>query len=288
MKETAFGVHRFTRRLSGRFALGALVVFAASVGQASDIGGEVGPPPCAYDSSGRVVSGFPPQCAGLAGVSVLSTSGSVLTNLSFSATAGTVAQPFRWDDAVSGSQSDLLFSGTLGPLLPLPSNPQLEGNALGGRQFFSRMMSETVVNDSTSAWAGFYIELQSVLGTPSTNDDGLSFGQISRNPQQLVILPNSDIFSTVDFEANLRDSVTFSEGHVAPGQSVVLNFPVSETTALSGFYLLQRPVETPEPVSFLLAVSAVALLVCRRRVVTAGAGSETGDRVAVPRISARR
>ena len=285
--ETLRGVHQVTRHRSVRFVVGTFVLFAAGAGQASDIGGEVAPPPCAYDASGAVVPGFPPQCAGLAGITTLSASGSVLTDFLFSATAGTLLHPFRWDDAVSGSQSDLFFPGTLGPLLPLPADPQLEGNALGGRQFFSRMMSETIVNDTRSIWTGFYIELQLVLGTPSSDGDGLSFGKISRNPEELVVPPNSDRFSTIAFRSHVRDAILFSGGSVAPGQSAVLNFAISETIAPAGFYLLQQPVEVPEPVSLTLLVTGVVLLVCRRRVATAGAGSENEDRVAIPRISAR-
>ena len=289
MKQTAFRVHLLATHLSNVTALfGTFFVFATCVGQASDIGGEFAPPPCAYDSSGKVTVGFPPQCTGLASISVLSPSGFVLNDLSFSAlpTTGTLSQPFQWADSVSGFSSDLLFTGTLGPLLPLPIDPQLEGNALGGSQFFSRMMWETVVNESHSTWTGFYIELETELGITSTNSDGLSFAQVSRNPQQLAALPTSDVFGVVDFESNRQDSITFSGGNVGPGQSVILNFPISETTALPGFYLLQRPVVLiPEPISFPLVFTGLVLLFCRWRAAAAGADFGTADRAAVPRIS---
>jgi hypothetical protein len=286
MKESGFWYSN-ARRRPGRFALLSTFALTVSVANASDIGGEVLPPPCSYDSAGAVVVG-PPQCAGLSAISVVSGSGSVLKSFSAPANGGTVALPFRMEDLISGSESDLFFNGTLGPLLPLPADPQLEGNALGGRQFFSRMFSEILTNKSASAWTGFYIELRTVLDLPSTNSDGLSFGQISRGPQQLIVDPNSPGFSSVGFESNEADWITFSGGSIAPGESVILNFAISETLASPGFYLLQAPMqETPEPASFLLTVTALALLVCRWRVATAGEGSGNAARIEARRISAR-
>jgi hypothetical protein len=275
------------------FALaGVFAAFAGTGRAASDIGGEFVPAPCAYDSHGIVAPGFPPECAGLSKISALSPGGVVLRNILFSATPaeGSVANPFHWTDDVSGLlQANLFMEGTLGPLLPLPADPQLEGNALGGLQFFSRMISETLVNDTSTTWTGIYIELRTDLGTPSSNTDGLSFGQISRS--DLVVLPTSDRFGTVSFVTAASDSITFAGGSVAPGQSVVLNFPISLTVVYPGFYLLQQPIaaeQTPEPRSGLLLVIGLAALVCLRRAAFGAAVLGNADRSATPRSRARR
>ena len=292
MNQAIFGIPRLVGRRSWGFSLWGVFVLAASTGYASDIGGEVAPPPCSYDSSGAIVVG-PPQCGGLTGVSVVSHTGSVLGTLPFSAPAagGTVDHPFQWTDTVSGGASDLFLTGTLGPFLPLSADPQLEGNALGGRQFFSRMISETLVNDSQTTWTGIYIELRTDLNIPSSNSDGLSFGQISRDPngQQLVVMPSAVGFSMVTLESNLHDSITFTGGSIAPHQSVTLSFPVSETLAFPGFYLLQSPIQaTPEPATFLFSLTALALLVYRRRAAAGGGDPETSAQPVIARISARR
>ncbi|MBO9999860.1 MAG: hypothetical protein J7641_12810 [Cyanobacteria bacterium SID2] len=93
-----------------------------------------------------------------------------------------------------------------------------------------------LTNSTQGVWEFFDHELQEAFGTPSTNGDGLSFGQGLNIPP-----PTSDRFSTVEQTTDVRDFLNFSNGTVNPGETVTFTYFISDTSPTSRFFLRQRP-----------------------------------------------
>ena len=130
---------------------------------------------------------------------------------------------------------------------------------------FAKWFSTTVTNTTSFAWTSFDLELQSVLGTASTDGDGLSFAQGNSS------LFTSDKFSTVHAVEDVRDFLNFDGGSVGIGESVTFHFVVSDNTARNTFYLQETPnrvvgaIPEPETYAMLLAGLGVMGLLARRR-----------------------
>lgn len=92
-----------------------------------------------------------------------------------------------------------------------------------------------VTNRTQSSWEFFDHELQETLGLASSNNDGLSFAQ------NLAVTPTSDRFGQIDETKDVRDYINYSQGTVAPGQTVSFKYFISDTSATSRFFLRQRP-----------------------------------------------
>lgn len=92
-------------------------------------------------------------------------------------------------------------------------------------------------NNSGLAWIEFEFELQEIRGTPSDFYDGLSFSQISPNPE----LISSDRFA--HFKSNFEsfDRLRFSDGHVDPKDRPTFGFLITDVTPVAKFYLMQDP-----------------------------------------------
>ena len=89
------------------------------------------------------------------------------------------------------------------------------------------------LNKSGLAWIEFAFELQEIRDRPSVFYDGLSFAQVSPNPD----LVSSDRF--VSFES--FDSLRFSNGHADPLSQTRFGFFITDVTPVDEFYLLQDP-----------------------------------------------
>jgi hypothetical protein len=120
-------------------------------------------------------------------------------------------------------------------------------------------VSKRVTNNSGVAWDFFDNELQQVIGVPSGEGDGLSFGQGFAGFRPFT----SNIFTTFDEETFNRDYVNFRGGTVLPGQTVVMNFVITDNSPEEIFYLRQRPNFIPTPGA--AAVLALGGLVASRR-----------------------
>jgi hypothetical protein len=131
------------------------------------------------------------------------------------------------------------------------------GNATGTPNHDDgRWVSKTVTNNTTDTWTSFELELQSVLGVPSTDGDGLSFAQGGG------LTFSSNVFLTITRLEITRDYLNFSNGSVLPGDSVNFLFAITDNGPNPTFWLVETPnkVDTPvpEPASIMLLGSGLA------------------------------
>jgi hypothetical protein len=166
-------------------------------------------------------------------------SGGIVIGSSNLTTAGTQAAPWTISETMSAA-GVLVLSDT--DQIPLQS-PSTIPDFTSGNWF-----SKTVTNNSGAAWTSFELELQEILGTPSSEGDGLSFAQGAG------LTFASNVFTTYTRIDITRDYLNFSGGTVAPGASVTFNFAVTDNSPISPIYLAQTPnkVDTilPEPATF--------------------------------------
>lgn len=94
-----------------------------------------------------------------------------------------------------------------------------------------------VINKSKRIWAGFELELQEILKTPSNYGDGLSFNQFSAQPPDVA----SDAFANDDRIFEPYDRIEFHNGHVDPEAAVSFRMVITDPTPVNEFYLVQDP-----------------------------------------------
>lgn len=96
---------------------------------------------------------------------------------------------------------------------------------------------KVVVNRSRRVWAGFELDLQEVLGTPSDYGDGLSFNQVaSRSPDA-----GSDSFADNNRLFEPYDRIRFENGFVDPDAVAQFKVTITDPTPVPHFYLVQDP-----------------------------------------------
>lgn len=122
-------------------------------------------------------------------------------------------------------------------------------------------VQKRVTNNSGSEWTAFDNELQEILGTFSSDGDGLSFGQ-----EFAAFRPfNSNLLPNVIEEVDDRDFVNFDSGIVPVGATLVMNFVITDNTPVDLFYLRQRPnFSIPAPGAAAL-LGLAGLVTSRRR-----------------------
>jgi hypothetical protein len=154
-----------------------------------------------------------------AGITLLSASGS-----------GSLADPIVLNEAISG--------GVLDEIVSISGLPSL-GNLIGSAHTNGFALRKVVRNDTGLTWSFFDHELQEVLGTPSSNGDGLAFGQGFAAARPFT----SDVFTVVNEIIDARDFVNFSGGTVAPGATVTFNFVITDNSDARDDldFLRQRP-----------------------------------------------
>src|SRR5258707_1357938 len=99
-------------------------------------------------------------------ITVQSGPGSI--NTTNTGTAGTSANPWTITESITAISPFVLN------LTNSATNPVGPDNSAGSLHLFAKWLSVTITNNTSSAWSSFDFELQSVLGTPSTDGDGLS------------------------------------------------------------------------------------------------------------------
>jgi hypothetical protein len=111
------------------------------------------------------------------------------------------------------------------------------GNRIGSQHAVGFAVIKVIENATNLPWTAFEFELQSQLGIPSDDMDGLSFGQGSNAGRPFT----ADGFDKVTIVDRPYDRVEFDHGRIPIGRHVTIRFVISESQLLHEAYLLQRP-----------------------------------------------
>jgi hypothetical protein len=153
----------------------------------------------------------------LGGFTVVSASGS-----------GTLADPFVVVEEITGPQE---------PVLVIRGLSAAFGNRIGSHHLTGFALKKIVVNKTSDDWNLFEMELRETLDHQSPYGDGLSFGQGSTVGHPFA----SSTFPTVNETDEPADTVAFRDGTVHPGETVVFDLVITDTSPVSPFLLLQQP-----------------------------------------------
>ncbi|MGH7293227.1 MAG: hypothetical protein ACREJT_18555, partial [Myxococcota bacterium] len=141
--------------------------------------------------------------------------------------AGTVDDPFVLGEVINDDgPAVLIVRGLRGRLGDLADSQRQLGFSL----------TKIVTNRTGRAWHSFELELRERLEQTSTYEDGLSFGQAAQRRRPFT----SDRYGSVDMTDEPLDSVVFSDGLVAPGETVTVTMTITDYTPGDQFFLLQR------------------------------------------------
>jgi len=110
------------------------------------------------------------------------------------------------------------------------------GNRISSQHDVGFAITKVVTNATSQPWTLFTLELREKLEQESPFGDGLSFGQASKAGRPFL----SDRFNTNLETREPYDGVQFYDGVVEPGETVVLNFVITDTTPRWQFYLMQK------------------------------------------------
>jgi len=110
------------------------------------------------------------------------------------------------------------------------------GNRIQSQHDVGFAITKIVRNATSQPWTLFTLELREKLQQESPFGDGLSFGQASEAGRPFL----SDRFDTNIETREPFDGVQFYDGVVDPGETVVLNFVITDTTPRWKFYLMQK------------------------------------------------
>lgn len=185
-------------------------------------------------------------------------SGDINLNFYNFGTAGTSADP--WIIDVTNPTDN---ASTLKFLADPTASPFGPTNTTGGGQAAGKWFLVTIHNGSVGAFTSYDLELQSVLGTPSTNGDGLSFcqGGPCNNP-------SSPAWPNVNQVVDARDFINFSGGSLAAGNATTLKFAITQNGTINPDYLVYDPnrvVGVPEPTTLLMIGGGLLVLGLVRR-----------------------
>lgn len=110
------------------------------------------------------------------------------------------------------------------------------GNRIQSQHDVGFAITKIVRNATSQPWTLFTLELREKLDQESPFGDGLSFGQASSAGRPFF----SDRFETNFETREPYDGIQFYDGVVEPGETVVLNFVITDTTPRWKFYLMQK------------------------------------------------
>ena len=110
------------------------------------------------------------------------------------------------------------------------------GDAPDARFQQGMVLRKIVTNRTSRPWHVFELELRETLERTSTYEDGLSFGQATRQQRPFA----ADRYGTVLMTDEPLDTVVFSDGLVRPGEVVTVTAAITDYTPQDEFFLLQR------------------------------------------------
>lgn len=111
------------------------------------------------------------------------------------------------------------------------------GNHIGSQHIVGFAVIKEIENATNEPWTGFELELQSKLGVPSDDSDGLSFGQGSTAGRPFTAAP----FEKVTIVDTPYDRVEIEQGRVPVGGHMKIALVITLFDALPEAYLVQRP-----------------------------------------------
>jgi hypothetical protein len=127
------------------------------------------------------------------------------------------------------------------------------GNRIGSVHSIGFALIKIVTNATNLPWDSFELELQSKLGVPSDDWDGLSFGQGSQAGRPFT----GTGFGRTRIIDGPYDRVEFDQGKIPIRGQTTLRFVISESLPLAVAYLLQRPIK---PIALGPATKGIALV----------------------------
>jgi hypothetical protein len=110
------------------------------------------------------------------------------------------------------------------------------GNRIQSQHDVGFALTKIVRNGTELPWTLFTLELREAINRESPFGDGLSFGQATEVGRPFV----SDRFAHNFETREPYDGIQFSDGVVEPGETVILNFVITDTTPMFKFYLMQK------------------------------------------------
>jgi hypothetical protein len=141
---------------------------------------------------------------------------------------GTLDDPFVVVETVTGPESPVLVIEGVGAGLH---------NRVGTQHLVGFALRKRVTNATGYIWQSYNLELREVEESHSPYGDGLSFGQGSE-----VLRPfPSDSFGSGHVTDEPVDTVTFTGGAVAPGETVTFDMVITDTSPVPRFLLFQSP-----------------------------------------------
>lgn len=140
---------------------------------------------------------------------------------------GSMDDPFILTERITS-----LDGGTLAFVAPMEF-----GNQIGSQHRVGFALIKVIENATSESWTAFELELQSKLGVPSDDTDGLSFGQGSTAGRPFTAAP----FQNVRIEDTPYDRVEIDQGRVPIGGHMKLALVITLFDPLPEAYLVQRP-----------------------------------------------
>jgi hypothetical protein len=110
------------------------------------------------------------------------------------------------------------------------------GNRIRSHHEVGFALTKIVHNRTEQAWSQFDLELRELVDYPSPFGDGLSFGQASEVGRPFF----ADRFVDSIETREPYDSISFFDGSVEPGETVVVKVMITDTTPRYEFFLLQK------------------------------------------------
>jgi hypothetical protein len=140
---------------------------------------------------------------------------------------GSMDDPFVLTERITS-----LDGGTLAFVAPMEF-----GNLIGSQHRVGFALIKVIENETSQPWTGFELELQSTLGVPSDDSDGLSFGQGSTAGRPFTAAP----FKKVTVQDTPYDRIEIDQGRVPVGEHMKLALVITLFDPLPEAYLVQRP-----------------------------------------------